>query len=476
MIKRLLPKSHFARHVSVLAGGTVAGRLIVVAASPILTRLYSPGDFGLLAVFVGLVATVSVVASLRYQLAIPLAETDGEAASVTTLSALIVFLVTSLTTVTVILWGRQIAQVLNAPALVKHIWLVPVGTLLIGTYQILNYWAIRTRSFSAIARTTLTQAIGSVVMQVGGFKLGPAALLFGQVTGQAAGNTNLILGTLRPYRQLFKKVSRGDLSKAAVRWRRFPLYDTWSAALNTAGTQLPALLFASLFAPAAAGVYMLADRVLQTPMGVLGGAVSQVFFSRSAQALRDGELAALVATIHSRLAQIAMPPTIILILSGPDLFALVFGDQWREAGRFAQWMAPWVYMVFVTSPLSQLFSVLEKQAQGLVFNTVLFTTRTGGLLLGASRGDLMLAVALFSVAGTLCWLVFLIWIIRSSGNSWTTLIVPNVNTFTVSLLLSSPLLFQRITQSGFTMWMGTLSLSVLLMLAYYGYLWRIKST
>ena len=171
-----------------------------------------------------------------------------------------------------------------------------------------------------------------------------------------------------------------------------------------------------------------------------------------------------------------MPPTIILMLSGPALFALVFGDQWREAGRFAQWMAPWVYMVFVTSPLSQLFSVLEKQAQGLVFNTVLFTTRTGGLLLGASRGDLMLAVALFSVAGALCWLVFLIWIIRSSGNSWTALIVPNVNTFTVSLLLSSPLLFQHITQSGFTMGMGTLSLSVLLMLAYYGYLWRNKST
>ena len=70
--RRLLPRNRFARSVSVLVGGTAAGQIIVMAASPILTRLYSPEDFGLLSVYAGLLGILGVIASLRYQLATPL--------------------------------------------------------------------------------------------------------------------------------------------------------------------------------------------------------------------------------------------------------------------------------------------------------------------------------------------------------------------------------------------------------------------
>ena len=89
-LKKILPKNRFARSVSFLAGGTAAGQAITVLAAPLLTRLYSPEDFGLLAVYTSLLMTIGVIASLRYQLAIPLPKSDEEAAHVVVLSLFIV--------------------------------------------------------------------------------------------------------------------------------------------------------------------------------------------------------------------------------------------------------------------------------------------------------------------------------------------------------------------------------------------------
>jgi len=49
-LRRLLPKNAFAHGVSVLVGGTAGAQALTALAAPLLTRLDSPEDFGLLAV------------------------------------------------------------------------------------------------------------------------------------------------------------------------------------------------------------------------------------------------------------------------------------------------------------------------------------------------------------------------------------------------------------------------------------------
>ena len=131
-LKQLLPNNRFARSVSVLAGGTAAGQLIVIAASPILTRLYTPEDFGLLAVYAGILGILGVIANLRYQLAIPLPDSDEDAASIAALSLLVVVLITVLAAIAVWLFGAELVHLLNTPALETYLWLVPVGIFLVG--------------------------------------------------------------------------------------------------------------------------------------------------------------------------------------------------------------------------------------------------------------------------------------------------------------------------------------------------------
>jgi len=436
-LKRLLPKSKFARGVGVLVGGTAGAQALGVLAAPILTRLYSPDDFGLLAVYASLLALCGVIASLRYELAIPLPEDDEQAAHLVVLSGLLVLGTTTLVAILVWLAGDPLAEALGAPRLAPYLWLLPVGILLSGTYSVFRYWAIRTQSFGAVARTTVWQSLSTLLIQIAGFKFGAVSLLVGQAGGQGVGT--LSLGTLFSQSAKLKRCTWRAICQQASRYKRFPIFSTWEGLFNTAGTQLPPLLFAILFSPAAAGLYSLANRVLSLPMSLIGGAIGQVFFANAAQAHREGRLGQLVAQLHSKLAHVGLPPALLLILAGPELFAWVFGAEWRQAGEFARWMAPWLYLVFVSSPLSTLFAVMEQQKQGLAFQVILLTARLVALYAGATTGDLLSTVILFSTASAVCWLGFVLWIGYKTGNPIRVMMKPTLEAAIYALVCGLPL-------------------------------------
>jgi O-antigen/teichoic acid export membrane protein len=437
--------SRFARSVSILVGGTVGAQAVTMLAAPLLTRLYAPHDFGMLAVFTALLSLVSVVAALRYETAIPLPADGRDAAALALLGVLSAVLVTALCTIPAVWYGTEIAAWLNTPGLAGYLVLVPAGALLAALYGVLNFCAIRTREFAPLAKTRFSQSLIAVLIQLAGAPLGTIALLLGQVAGQGAGALSLCLRVVRPRRSLVAAIlriglgRRGRVWQVAYRYRAFPLFSTWSAIFNTAGAQLPPVLFAALFGPAAAGMYILANRVLAMPMQMLGQSVGQVFVADAAAAHRDGRLAPLAADIHQRLAQIGMPPMFVLLIAGPELFSLVFGAQWREAGIFARWLAPWLYLVFVTSPLSSLFSVLERQAAGLLFQGVLLAVRVTAIVAGARVGNVLIALEWFAAGSALCWAGCLLWILRASGNSWNAAWQPSLQALAWAVALASPL-------------------------------------
>lgn len=470
-VRRVLPKNPFARGVSVLVGGTAGAQLLTVLAAPLLTRLYSPEDFGLLAVYGSLLALISVIASLRYELAIPLPEDDQEAANVAALSLLLVAGTSLLSALATLLFGDHIANALGVPALAAYLWLLPVGVLLGGAYTIFNYWAIRTKRFSTIAGTKVRQSVATVAIQIAAFKLGGIALLFGQVAGQSVGTASLAQPALKL--PAFKEINWRGIKAAAARYKRFPIFSTWEGLFNTAGAQLPPLLFAVLFSPAAAGLYSLANRVLNLPMSLIGQAIGQVFFGNAAEAYRSGKLGPLVSGLHAKLAHIGIPPALLLMLLGPELFSFAFGENWTQAGEFSRWMAPWLYLVFVSSPLSTLFAVTENLKQGLAFQVTLLVARIVAILIGAWMGDLMLTVMLFAGASALCWLGFLFWVAHIAGNTPRSMIVPTLAAGGVGLLCVLPILAtQMLPFIPPHFWPYALTLSMMLLAVRYWQLLR----
>lgn len=396
-----------------LAGGTAGSQLLLVLAAPLLTRLYTPEDFGVLAVYASLLGLICVISSLRYELAIPLPENDEEAASVTVLCLLIVLGATVLTSLLVVLFGNTTAEFLGAAKLSPYLWLLPVGVFASSTYSIFNYWSLRNKSFPAIARTKLRQAFTTLVLQIGAFKLGAPALLAGQVFGHSAGTLSLALPAFKG--PAFQNVSRHGIGRAARRYRRFPIFSTWEGLTNTASLQLAPMVFSAAFGPASLGLYALAHRVLTLPLGLVGYAIGQAFFAHAPDAHREGKMGTSVTHFTVTLARLGAPPLILLILFGPDLFALVFGTEWRHAGYIAAWMAPWLYLQFIYSPISTVFSVTESQGNAFAAQATLLFVRSAALFAGWISQSFDSAIVFFCAASAFGYLICLVWAMRNAG-------------------------------------------------------------
>lgn len=428
---RLLPKGRFVRGVLALSTATAIGQAIAILTSPVITRLYSPEDFGVLAVYSSYLGIIIVIASLRYELAIPLPRSDGSAANVLALSLVNLAGVTALTGLVVALFGKRIVVWSNTPQLISYIWLLPLGVLLGGAYQAFNYWAIRKRAFTRLARTKIQQGAGSAVIKIalGLAQFGTIGLLLGNIVGQAAGLVSLLFGALREDVVALKRIRRTRIRWTARRYRDFPLYSTWSAVANTAGSQLPLLLFSALFSPTVAGLYMLGHRVLHMPMNLLGTSIGQVFHANAAEARRDNRLGVLTLKAFEALVRISFGPMVLLAVVAPQLFTFFFGQEWKMAGVYAQWMIPWLVIVFITSPISTLVSVMEKQKQGLIFQISLLVIRSSAIIIGSRLDDPILAVACYSLSSLLVWAVFNAVLMHYCGISlyqWFRLIITEV--------------------------------------------------
>lgn len=413
-LQRFKPKSAFARGVGVLVGGTAGAQALMVLAAPLLTRLYSPEDFGLLAVFTAILALFGVIAAGRYELAIPLPESDQDAANLTVLGFVLVVLTSAATFAVFLLWPQPIADALNAPGLAPYLWLIPFGVFFLGCYEVFSKWAIRRKQFPTIARTRIVQALGTLGIQLGAFKFGVPALLGGHAAGQGLGAAGLALSALR--RPEFRQCSLAGMLQQAVRHRRFPLYSSWTALFNTASLQLAPLMLVALYGTVIAGFYALTLRILSIPTTLIGNAVGNVFMSSAPEAYRDGSLKNLVSKLHSRLAIIGALPLAFLCLFGPDVFELLFGPAWRESGVYAQWMAPWIYFHFQWVPLSAVAIVLEQQRVLLISEVVTLAIRFFSLGICFIFGfDASVGIAIFALVSAFAYLGRLLWFLSYAG-------------------------------------------------------------
>lgn len=359
-ISSILPRERFARSVAVLAGGTALGQAITVLVSPILTRLYTPDDFGVLAVYSSILGILSVIASWRYELAIPLPEQDEDAVNLVVLSLGIVALMSLLVGLGTWLLGSQVVRWLNAPGLQPYLWLLPIGMLLVGSYQVFNYWAVRKQAFGVIARTKLYQGVGAALTQItGGFmKSGPIGLIVGQIAGQSVGGITLAL--------LFRKQKLANLHINSVRhiakrYERFPKLSILPALVNAVGLQLPIVGLNAFYGAEVTGWFLLAQKIFGVPLSIISKSTSQVLFGQAAnhRRLRYEMEPLFWKTIRQQ--SLLSLPLILLIPLTPVLFPIIFGNAWRESGIYAAIWLPSLIANFIASPTGGFLDILERQ-------------------------------------------------------------------------------------------------------------------
>ena len=358
--------------------------------------------------------------------------------------------------------------------------LLPLSFFIASCYRFFNFWAIRKKAFARISKTKIYQGFGSVSVQIimGAFNIAPLGLLLGHITGLAAGTTTLMTLFNRDYWKENRKIKFQQISKLIKRYRNFPLYSSWAGIVNTIGIQMPVLVLTFFWGPGKAGLYALGLRVIETPMRMVGQAIGQVFFSSAADAYHKGNLAEITDKIVTILVQCTLPVMLLFLIIGPELLSFVFGDSWRESGIYAQYLSPWLFLVFVGSPLSILPSVLEKQQYEFIFKVILMVGRTLMLFLGAYKQNIFLAVGLFSCFSTVCFLMYMNWTLSISGNKPLKMFYKIIHEILKALALIAPVIivkYVRLFPSGQALILSAACLSLLLIVVRTFFLLKKKS-
>lgn len=402
--------------VSRILLGSLIGQGAILIASPALTRLYTPADFGALAVVTAVSAVLGNLVTLSWERAIVVPAEHDRAKDVVALGVLSVAILAAALTAAAYFARHEMAALLNSRVFNDFWWLVPATVAAIGFYAVASSWLVRRQRYSALAMRNavqgLSQAGSSVVLGLIG--LTPLGL----TSSPAVGRIAALIGMVRLRRRETSGAQR-QLRETAARYRRFPLVNTWSRMLNSLGLQLPVILIISLFGSVEAGFYALTLRVLASPVGIVADAVSQYFEGSFAKKFRDDEpgLDRMLSRLAVKLLLVGALPVVIVLAVGPWLFSLVFGAEWAIAGFYAQLLVLSYYSQFVVSPVSRALVILERQGTQLLWDASRFVATASAVVVAWALGADFAVCAIALAAVQVVWYLALFVLCRVASRS-----------------------------------------------------------
>lgn len=385
-----------------LMTATAVGQAIGFVAAPILSRLYTPDDFGVVGVFMSVASVLGVVAALRLELAVVLPESDEDAQQVMAAALLVTAGVVAVTSVAVLVGSYPLARALRTPQLAPLLGILPFYVGSLGAFQVFNYWSTRVGRFGRLAAAQVARGVGGATGQIGlgVAHLGATGLLAGQVLGQLIATLTLLSRVAFAGRlDLRARVSVRNAARVLKEYGDFIVYGAPQGLLNAVGQGLPAVVLTAAFGAGAAGQYLLAGRIVTAPTNLLGQSLRQVLYPHLSRRLDEADVLRFALRTTAALAALAAVPAALLALFGPPVFAWGLGAEWRVGGEFARYMGLNLLSGLMNIPAVSLVPLLRIQRWHAIYEAVYTVARVGALVGGGALAGPVGAVAGMAFTG-----------------------------------------------------------------------------
>jgi O-antigen/teichoic acid export membrane protein len=369
------------------AGGMGLAQVVSLLLMPLIARLYGPAEMGVYAVYLAISSIIGNVASLRFDIAVVIAESEDEARRLVWSG----FVFSTL-------MGAGVAVVLSlviqAFALNFGPLFVPMTALsvvFLGITQSLVGWHNRLHHYRRLStRNTLERvmALGLAIVLSH-----HATGMNGLIVGQSVGFIFSAVFLLSTSKLGFSRGGFEAWKKTVVRYSDFPRKNLFTNLLNTFSIFGPSLLFAGFFARQGAGSYSLASRMLEMPITLIGNTFQTVYYPH-VRGKSQTQRRSLFKRSLSILLLAGIPPVLVLMFWGESLFLMVFGPLWAEAGRTAVWLAPLTLVRIAYVSQSPLLLVNRKLNLELWISLSQCLAQVGGFFIGyALSGNFQQSVA-----------------------------------------------------------------------------------
>lgn len=383
MLNQIKPKSEFSRNVFTLMTGTTIAQAVPLAISPVLTRIYSPEDFGLFALYLSIILVASSLVAGKYELSIIIPKKDSDAQYLVIVSIFISLITCIILFILIFLFSNQILYLLKNKDIKDWLYIIPANIFVISTSTILYYYLNRKKDYSNLAKGQIIQssAQGSLTILlnfVNNFK-------GGLILGTFIGNVFYLIFYIYKIKNYFiyiklKKIKFFYLIK---KYKKFPKFMILSGLLENISVQLPIFMIGAFFGSHILGFFSLSQRMVRMPIGIIGSAIGNVFREEASRQLNtSGDCRILFLSTLKKLSIVGIIPFIFFYLTAPELFSFVFGEDWKQAGEYAQILTLLFYFQFITSPLSNMFIIAEKQKYDLYLQFYLVISVSISFIIG----------------------------------------------------------------------------------------------
>ncbi len=395
--------------------GTALAQLIPLLIAPVLSRIYSPTEFGRLALYLSIVQILGSAANGRYELAIVLPKERKEGVQLTLISILITVGVSFFSLLGVLLFSEEISRFLGDPKLSSWLFLVPVSVLMIGAFNALNYYNTREKKFRDIAKANIFKSFGGNLTQLllGLAKYTAGGLIIGQVLSHFFGNIRMLKSFLKEKNHI-RETQWEDLKYLAKRYVNFPKFSLGAIFFNTVSVNLSNFFISRVYTLSSVGFYSHAYRYLAVPLNLIGNSVSQVYFQKLSENKEDREVSlSFFYKSLKRLCVLGLVFFVPLFFVIEELYVFIFGEEWRMAGHYARILIPLFYIRLTVSPLSVTNSVFEHQKISFLWQLGLLLINVGIFVAAMLLNWSLISLLVVMVVCLSVYYLYLLWIMRN---------------------------------------------------------------
>ncbi len=367
--------------------GAFVAQLILLAMMPILTRLYTPAEFGFYSLFISIISIIGLVSSLKYDQAIMLPKSDKNALSLLVLAVSIVLVVSVFVIALVFLFNKQIISYFGGALYIA--WVLPIGVLLIGLVQVFAAYSSRYLFYKRIAVARASNAISMVAVQAGSRSFFSFdGLIIGKLVADCISLIILVRKHIIGKTLNLASVSKKRISLNARRYDKFPKYQSFTVFFNSISQNMPILLLGIYYSPEIAGFYALAARILKAPINLIGASTKEVYYQTAAKMHAQGKsILDLYLKTTMGLVKLFVVPFLVILFFGEFLFGFIFGKEWAVSGVISQILVLWFAFGFLNTPSLITYSILGAQKIQMRLEIVSLFLRFLSIYLGYKMFD-----------------------------------------------------------------------------------------
>lgn len=375
-----------------LLSANIFAQAIGLAVYPILTRLYTPEDFGVLNVFLSMAGIVTLISTAEFQYAIVLPKDDNKAWNVLQ-CGLVVLCIVSLCC----MWKPLLA----------------LYVLVMGLWTLMNYWYTRQQEFGYISRYQIGQSVGSAAIKTGmAYTPVSGGLIWGSVLAPLISLlANWFYAGRKSVGERWKTpIRKEQLKAAALEYRNFPCFNLPRSLVNNLGCNLPSLLLAPVFGLYELGFFGMAVTLAFRPINMISSSIYQVLYQQFSERIK--QQASIIHTYRkylTRATMIALPGFAALWFVLPWLCRMLLGEGWEVSGEYIRWMLPWLLCSLLVAPICSLCDVFGEQKKGFLFEILLTMARLSGIGIGIFTHCFLYAVIGYSLGNSIVMALQLVW-------------------------------------------------------------------